>query len=82
MSINKRIYFVIVTALIAGFLIISLLPNDAVRDDSKNALRIGAGDDISGWLLKRIVEISREAGNSEIITHSDFITEAYEFQDC
>ena len=82
MNINKRIFFVIVTCLIAGFIIISLLPKDTGRVDSRNALRIGAGDDISGWLLKQIVEISRETGNSERIANSDFITEAYEFQDC
>jgi len=82
MNINKRIFFVIVTCLIAGCFMISLLPKDTGRVDSINVLRIGAGDDISGWLLKQIVEISRETGNSERIANSDFITEAYEFQDC
>ncbi len=82
MNINKRIFFVIVTCLIAGCFMISLLPKDTGRVDSINVLRIGAGDDISGWMLKQIVEISRETGNSERIVNSDFITEAYEFQDC
>ena len=82
MNINKRIFFVIVTCLIAGCFMISLLPKDTGRVDSINVLRIGAGDDIGGWMLKQIVEISRETGNSERIVNSDFITEAYEFQDC
>ena len=82
MSINKRRYCVLIIALIAGFCTISLLPKDIKRLNTGNDLRVGAGDDTSGLLLKQIIKISKDMGIDTTIAYEDSNLEAYEFQDC
>lgn len=63
-------------------MMISLLPKDAGRADGGNALRIGTGDDISGFLLQQVLKTSEETDKSLGVTGIEFKIEAYEFQDC
>ncbi len=82
MNINRRIYFIILITLLAGALMIAVLPRDARRSTEDNVLRVGAGDDISGFLLQRIIAANVAARGNPGFSGTDFKFEAYEFQDC
>ncbi len=71
-----------VTALIAVFFTISLLPSDTGRSDRGNVLRVGAGDDTSGLLLDQIGKIGRDSGSKTEIVYNDLNMEGYKFLDC
>lgn len=76
MSIQKKITLCALLLLIAGLCAVFLLPRERDRNPDA-ALRAGAGDDASGYLLERVLE---QTSGALIRDETDL--EAYAFQDC
>lgn len=74
MKINRKIGIVLLCLLALGFAMQRFLPKDSV--ETASALRIGAGDDITGVLLKEIQKQSDAAGDGLSLIGS------YIFVDC
>lgn len=60
----------------AGFLVVSLLPKDETSS-GRGGLRIGAGDDISGYLMEKTLARCQDRTVEEKAA-----VEAFEFNDC
>lgn len=75
-NIQKKIFLCGLALCLLGLCAVFLLPRERSRNPNA-ALRIGAGDDASGYLLERVLEqdpsLSAGAGPE---------VEAYTFQDC
>lgn len=75
-SIQKKIVLCGLVLFLLGLCAVFLMPQERMRNTNA-ALRIGAGDDISGYLLERVLE-----QDPSLIADSSADIEAYTFQDC
>lgn len=82
MSIHRRITAVIIIILGTMVCVALFFPKENEPDDKKYALRVGAGDDASGFLLERVSAISKASGSGVSIDSMEEDFEAYKFKDC
>lgn len=75
-SIQKKILFCTLALFLIGLYAVFFMPQERMRN-ANAALRIGAGDDASGYLLERILE-----QDPSLAADSSPDVEAYTFQDC
>lgn len=62
--------------LLAGFLTLSFLPKDDTSS-GHGQLRIGAGDDISGYLMAETLKLC-----DNVTAEDQAVIESFEFNDC
>lgn len=77
MGIQKKITLCAAVLLLLGLCAVFLLPKEERNSDA--AMRIGAGDDSSGYLLAKILE---QAPLLAVQAQQEEDVEAYTFQDC
>ena len=76
MEIQKKIFLCTVGVVAALTAVSFLLPADPVSDSAE--LRIGAGDDVSGYIMEQALQKSE---NSSFVAESNS-TQGYAFKDC
>ncbi len=82
MSIQRRIFLVGLLGLIAGLFIQFCFPQEPEKNTMAQ-LRMGAGDDASGLLLRQIMEVAQQEGIlDEEAAGSQAVMESFEFKDC
>lgn len=81
MGLNGRIKLFALVILIIGLGAYYFLPRENHEANREGTLRIGAGDDITGLLLKRIIELNKdEQVNNLLPVEGDL--EFFTFKDC
>lgn len=82
MSIQKRIFLVGLCGLLAGLFIQFCFPHEPQKNTMAQ-LRMGAGDDASGLLLRQIMSVAQENDLLDAETaDSQAVMESFEFKDC
>ncbi len=75
-SIQKKIMFCGLALFLIGLYAVFFMPQERMRN-ANAALRIGAGDDASGYLLEQVLK-----QDPSLAADSSPDIEAYTFQDC
>lgn len=83
MNMLKKIILFFLAFLIVGLTVFLYLPREEKADNSTETLRIGAGDDITGLLLEKIIDVGEEvkieATNNDL---KESLFNDYTFKDC
>lgn len=82
MNITKRIFLFFLIVLIIGMGVSYLMPDEEKKDDM-TALRIGSGDDITGLLLKEIIQNGKNTDSANLHVSGDTdVFFDFTFKDC
>lgn len=77
MEIQKKMILCTAAVFLAVLLIQFMIPTDPVSEDV--TFKIGSGNDVSGYLMKRVLEQSGEDG---VLVKEDLSAQGYAFKDC
>ncbi len=68
MGLNGRIKLIALIILVIGISSYYFLPRENHETNKEGTLKIGAGDDITGLLLKRIIELNKAEQRSNFLS--------------
>lgn len=83
MNTTKKILLFFLIFVIFGFTIFLYMPKEEKIENLSSMLKIGAGDDITGLLLEKIIETSKELKikNTGILDDESLFFD-FTFKDC
>ncbi len=81
MGLNGRIKLIALIILVIGLSAYYFLPRENHEANREGTLKIGAGDDITGLLLKNIIELNKAEQDTKFLSVEDEL-EFFTFKDC